>query len=94
MSGPIDPVTSLIKALGKTPGAPTAAQPAEPSDRLSEAAKSIPTRADTAVTDLLDSPELQAFRRAYIDGVVEANVINQVLDLLKGVLVAKGFIVG
>jgi len=89
MNGTTDPVTSLIEALG---GAKPQAGGGAETDRLSEAAESIPGRADTAVRDLLDSPELQAFRRAYAAGVIEAHVVNQVLDLLKSVLVARGII--
>jgi hypothetical protein len=88
MSETIDPVTSLIEALKKT--APAPPPTGTDSDRLSEAAESIPGRAETAVADLMDSPELQAFRRAYVSGVVEAHVINQVLDLVRAVLIARG----
>lgn len=83
-----DPVTSLIEALGKTAAPAAGAE----SDRLSEAAESIPGRAETAVRDLLDSPELQAFRRAYVTGVVETHLLKQVLDLVRLALVARGII--
>ena len=92
MSEHNDPVTSLIEALNKKAAATAAPTPAEPTDRLADAAGSIPGRSDTAVTDLLDSPELQAFRRAYVTGVVEAHLINRVLDLVKTVLAARGII--
>lgn len=89
MNDQIDPVTSLIEALGKTSPQPSQS---DGRNRLAEAAESIPGRAETAVTDLMDSPEMQAFRRAYVSGVVEANVINQVMDLFRAVLVARGII--
>lgn len=86
MNEKIDPVTALIEALEKAHPA------AEQSGRLAEAAKAIPGRAETAVRDLLDSPELQSFRRAYVNGMVEANLINQAMGLVRSVLAAYGIL--
>ena len=86
----MDPVTQLIKALEAKAPAPVAG--GGTGGKLAEAAESIPTRTETHVADMLDSPELRSFRTQYAQGTVEVQVLNGVLGIVKGVLAARGLI--
>ena len=87
---PLDPITTLIKALEAKNPAPSSV--AGGGGQLAEAAKSIPSRTETHVADILDSPELRSFRTQYARGTVEAQAIDGVLDIFKAVLAARGLI--
>lgn len=88
-----DPVTSLIAALAAN-GQPSGGngQAAGNTDRLSEAAELIPNRVETAVRDLADSPALAKFRSSYAAGMIEAKLVDEVLQILRAVLVARGLL--
>ncbi len=89
----MDPVSELIKVLGQTAPRPAAGEsgtyrPPHEGGQLAEAGKLIPGRAETTVEDLLESPELVEFRRQYRTGRIEAEILRQAFDLLRGVLTA------
>lgn len=85
----MDPISELIKAV--TENNP---QKALPANALDETAGLIPGRTETKVEDLLESPELKAFRKNFATGKVEAELINAALGILKALLVARGILPG
>lgn len=84
---PPNPLDSLVLAL-------TAPQPTntDPSDPLDTAGDLVPERAPTEVRDLLNGQELSEFRRKFLEGSIEANVVTQALSILRSLLVAKGIL--
>ena len=84
----IDPVTALIEALE----AKSAETPAEGPDRLAKAGEMIPDRQPTQTVDLSESEVMRQFRRAYIDGMIEASLIDEIFGIVKAVLIAKGIL--
>ncbi len=87
---PLDPITTLIKALEAKKPAPSSA--AGGGGQLAEAAKSIPSRTETDVAAILDSPELRSFRTQYARGTVEAQAIDVALNVVKTLLATYGLI--
>ncbi len=80
-----DPIAELIMDIVGNIPTPT-------SSALDIAAELIPGRKETNATDLLDSPELKNFRKAYVEGRIESDVINQVIGIVRGLLVARGLL--
>ena len=87
----MDPITELLNKLAES-GASSGTVSSGATGELAGAAELIPSRGETKVKDLLDSPDLATFRQQYVNGMIETTVINKVIDIVKAVLAAKGII--
>ncbi len=87
-----DPATELIEALAAAKPAVTVPAAADDGGQLAKAAELIPGRTETNVVDLLASDELKAFRAAYAEGRVEAQVIDQVFGIVRALLARYGLV--
>ena len=77
------------QANGQTPRAPvsqaTVPQNVTEAGDAIEAVLASPARA-TAVRSLRDSPEIEAFRQALVDGLIRADTVNKLLGLINEIV--------
>lgn len=86
----MDPITELLNKLAES--SPPSGSADGATGELAGAAELIPSRSETKVKDLLDSPDLATFRQQYVNGMIETTVINKIIDIIKAILAAKGII--
>lgn len=82
-----DPASNLIELL--TSSAPAA----EAGGELEQAAKLVPDRSATAVSDVRQSELLARFQQQRADGAIEVAVVDQLFSLVRDLLALKGWVV-
>ena len=85
--GESNPVQELLLAIDASHPAPKGDESA-----LDAAAGYIPGRQETAVADLLNSDAYKRFETAYVNAKIEANLVTEVVGLIKAMLAARGLI--
>lgn len=76
----LDPLSALAKVLAGKAADKEADAPVEDPGNLEAAAGLVLGRDETKVQNVLDSPALLEFRTQFAAGMVEANLLNRVLD--------------